>query len=722
MRRSRLFSLLALFAFSAFSDVVVYPDYPSYITRDYAYEVTVTQKDVARPLVVWDRTERSVLTGRTRGGDVHRRFCEFAFSGDPVRVDIRVKEDVNRYAVFPSRLQLKHAFKDGVISVWLTKPTYFGIRLNDYDKTILSVFADKPEDPALIPSQDDPNVLYVSKELAAADPNGQLVVKSPIRQVYIAPGAVLKARLIVAGDKILVNGRGMILDPLSDVFRYDQLQAKTRGLLVVKGRNVTVRDIKLVDARTFNYITWAQNCRMYDVKAMSAMMCTDGFTIGGQFFCDNAWLYVGDNALVISGPRECTIRNVAIGTSCAAIFPQGSFTNTAHLTNIDVFRTDDGLLNNIYNGLLRKVKWHELKTAKADKHTTGFEVDQRPHQSFSLDFQNLSAVDCVNFSRIFWGRNMGRKPKSIRFFNSSFPTPSGASTYRARGKSGPGLFVQNNPKYLFTDNYTLAFTNLWIAGEAVSRFEPKQMIGASNFVVTVGAQPGPQEVPIRPVCEETAYVHPLKVFVGGALYRGAQSPFLKGGVPYLPASIFAIAGGDRSGKADDFVPLSAFPGGVYDPVKGRISIPFLKKGENLVRETAETQSVWQRVPSWLVKMDAMEKDEKGARIYRLSQVEKGAGMQTVITEQILRHGPGRYRLTFEAKAEFDTPFVLTCKLISNDWTLTKMVPEVSSTEWKSFSCVFDVALPEGTDLAALSMTVTQPVTKLLLRNLVFCKE
>ncbi len=108
----------AVFALAASrAELVVYPDYPEQIERDYAYAVRVVQDDVRKPLTVYNHCEKSILNPRTRGGDVNRRFCEFAFSGGPVRVDIRVTEDVRCYKVFPSRLRLKSAFADGVISV-----------------------------------------------------------------------------------------------------------------------------------------------------------------------------------------------------------------------------------------------------------------------------------------------------------------------------------------------------------------------------------------------------------------------------------------------------------------------------------------------------------------------------------------------------------------------------------------------------------------------------
>ena len=133
MKKAVFCVAVALALAAARAELVVYPDYPEQIERDWAYAVRVVQGDVKKPLTVYNHCEKSILNGRTRGGDVNRRFCEFAFSGEPVRVDIRVTEDVRCYKVFPSRLRLKSAFSGGVISVWLEKPASFGIQLNDYD-------------------------------------------------------------------------------------------------------------------------------------------------------------------------------------------------------------------------------------------------------------------------------------------------------------------------------------------------------------------------------------------------------------------------------------------------------------------------------------------------------------------------------------------------------------------------------------------------------------
>lgn len=640
------------------AELVTYPEYDAAIPRDDAYAVTVTQGDATKPLVVYNRTEKSALNGRTRGGDVNRRFCEFAFAGGAVRVDIRVTQDVACYSVFPSRLNLKHAFKNGVISVWLNKPTLFGIRLNDYDKTILSVFADAPEDPATVPAKGAPGVLYVDRWLDAPGRDGVLTTGSETKEVYIAPGAVLNARLVVKGRGTKVHGRGMVLDPLGDIFRYDQTKNTKRGLLIVGAPDVEVRDIKLIDARTFNFISWWPGVKFVNVKALAAMMCSDGFTLGGRnVLIDGAWLYVGDNALVLSGASDTLIRNVAIGTSCAAIFPQGSWKQPVTLENIDVFRADDGLLHNWHNGVLRRNnKWSEMNTGAARKEPGPQDLQ---HQTVRVDFTHLSAVDCVLFPHIFDGRNMGTLPKMFSFTDVSVPSSTGRGHWQSIGKTdGVAIAVRNDPKkWLITDNYMLAFTNLWVAGQPVTALPSNAIAGAEAMHLTIARSDAPRGVPLAQNRAEVNWTCPWKR-----------------------------------------------------------KVPAPAAGANLLEEKWPRQSIWQRAPSWSVKLETENGTDPAARVYSLIQTEKGAGMQTILTDEVVASGNGTYRLSFEAKTDHERPFKLRCRMQSNEKSFEKPV-EISG-DWKAYSVdlpvEFDLSI---TELVSLSLSVSEPIASLKLRNL-----
>ena len=662
--------------------LVVYPEYPEQIQRDYAYDVRVVQGGERSGLPVYNHCEASILAGRTHGGDVNRRFCEFAFSGAPVRVDIRVAEDVKRYKVFPASRRLRSEFREGVISVWLDRPTYFGIQLNGSDKTILSVFADAPEDPLDAPAPGAPGVLVVDRWLDAPGPDGVLETGSDIREVYIAPGAVLNARLRIRGKGTRVHGRGMVLDPLGDVFRFDQTKNTRRGVVTVGAPGVVLDGFKVVDARTFNFCSWFPDVTFRNLKALASMMCTDGFTVGSRNFrAENCWLYVGDNALVVSGVTGATFRDIVIGTSCAAIFPQGNNAG-AVLENVDVFRADDGLINNWHNAVLRRNnKWSEMNGGLQKKEPGPQDLKHLSHEFF---FRNLVAVDCTLFAHFFSGRNMGTLPKTFAFENLSIPGSTGRSDWRTIGKTdGVAIDTRNDPKkWLVTSNYTLTVTNLWLDGRRADAFPATAFNDPSNVAVTVvNARPAVQP-PAVPDVHEVDWTCPYKVFVGGALQRDWR--------------LVDIVAGER-----------------------RLEVP--EPGGNIVAEPFRVKGMWQRVPSWLVKLEATGRDG-GVPVYRLVQCEKKAGMQAVVTDGFLRRGNGVWRLSFDIKAHSDNPFDLEAKVLSNEKTFQKSLPVALDAGWKhvelDFETDFDLAV---TDLVAVSLTTTATADEICFKNLSFRK-
>lgn len=650
----------------AFGGVVVYPEYDARIERDCTYTVSVSQGSEKKRLVVYNHCEKSALTTRTRGGDVNRRFCEFAFDGGPVQVDIAVREDVKSYAVFPSRLGLKNSFKDGVISVLVDRPCNFGIRLDDYDKTILSVFADAPEDAAKVPKKGDPNVMYVEGWVDPPGEDGVTVIADPVKEVYIAPGAVLNSRLVVKAKGAYIHGRGMILDPMSDIFRFDQTKNTRRGFLNVSAEGVVVEDIKLVDARTFNYCSWAKDVTFRNVKALASMMCSDGMTNGGRNLrVEGAWLYVGDNALVVSGIKGGAIyRDVAIGTSCNAIFPQGSNEGVV-MENIDIFRADEGCIKNSYNGVLRRnTKWNEMNADEAKKEPGPQDL---VHQTQDFTFRNLSAVDCVLFSRFFSAGNMGTLPKTFVMENVSIPYTTGRDDWRTIGQTNGHLvaIMHDSTKWLDSSNYVLAITNFWVGGSRMDAIPAEKIRNGDRIAVSV--------------------------------VNTAERP----AIPSVP---------DRH---------------VVDwkcPPARRAAAPERRDGENLLADRPSTRSAWQRCPSWLVKFDATEMDG-ASRVYRLRQCEKGAGMLNVVTDAFLRQGNGTYRLSFEARAKGGQPVALEAHFFSNEKRKVAKFVVPSDGAWHTFSEAmeidFDLAV---TDLAALQFKVSAPADELCFKGLSLAKE
>ena len=630
------------------SRLIVYPEYPSQIERDYAYGVTVTQGDTTTNLVVYNHCEKSPLADRTHGGDVNRRFCEFAFSGDPVRVDIAVCEDVQSYKVFPARLNLQSSFdaENGVISVWLDTPHSFGIELNDYVKSILTVLVDEPENPADIPSPGDSDVLYISGWMDAPGANGVLAISNQCSEVYIAPGAVLNARLYLKKSGVRVHGRGMILDPFSDIFRYDQINNTNHGVLNVQATGVTVEDIKIVDAREFNYISYYMNTTFRNIKAFSSMMCTDGITFGSiNGVVEGAWLYVGDNGLVVGQNGNCAghFSDIAIGTSCKAVFPQGNNTGIV-MENIDVFRADEGLIANVYNPGSSELS----------------------HKFF---FKNLSGVDCALFPRFFAGANMGTLPKTFGFENVSIPQSTGSSTWQSIGKSGKALtFYDDSGKPWTTSNYVFSITNLWVAGSRSDGFPDTAINNPDRVSISVVNNLVAPKIPAVPNRTEVNWTCPWKRFIGSSLQRDVR---------------------------------------LANPQTGAQTLAEPYPRANLLADRNATRSVWQRHPSWQVKLDATTFDpDDGARIYRTRDSKAtNTGMYCDITDGFLRRGNGTYTLMFDSRVDITNEvnqLTIQAKLLSNEKSVTVSFTAPNDGEWHRYTTDIETSFDmEVTDLVGL---------------------
>ena len=191
--------------------LVIYPEYPARVKRNYDYKVVVNQGSESHEIPVYNELRQSAAT-REPWGDDYRRFAEFAFEGEGVRVDITVNMSFAEYTVMPAIANLKSTVKDNVISIYLDHPETFMIRLNDKVNTMLAVFAEAPEDPEDIPDRNAEGVIYISSGEWHNEPDNFLRLGAN-QTLYIAPGAVCNARVLGDGDSIKILGRGMVRDP-----------------------------------------------------------------------------------------------------------------------------------------------------------------------------------------------------------------------------------------------------------------------------------------------------------------------------------------------------------------------------------------------------------------------------------------------------------------------------------------------------------------------------
>ena len=659
--------------------LVVYPEYDARIERDYTYTVSVTQGKTTKNLTCYNHCDTVAYSGRTVNGDTVRRFCEFAFDKAPVRVDITVKTDFSKYTVMPSGKNFISEVRGNVISVYLEKPEYFLLKLDDKDDSILTVFADEPEVNA--PKKGDPNVLYIDGWFEVKDSVKVLTISQSNYTVYLAPGSVLNSRIKVTGANVKIKGRGMILDPVSNIYDADAqvygTNSNYRYLLHIKGGGCTVEDIKMVDARDFNLVVSNSNTKVKNLKVLASEMCTDGITqsSGDNNRYEHCYIYNGDNGIVITGGKNQYYNDITIGTICCGIFPQLGF-GTGTFNNIYLFRADEGLMRNLYNsGGSGKVE-----------------------RSFTVTLNNVSCVDCDHFPFIFMGGNMGKLPKTIIFNNLAVPAATGSNTL-GQG-DGSTILFNNRSDYMATDNYTLQFNGLTVAGKPVtSASQLKVSDPKPNDKIVVTGNGAGNGVAATPESKTVSGTAPGKIYVGNRQLFTKNPAVQKDGTWYVPAAdvcqALNVSVPSATTKINNvaYLSLKALTdqkltgSATYDAAKKAIRIaPPAKSGDLFAWGGNSVHSRWAELTCYNTHLVC--KKEGSDTVYYNKGTLAHAGANFQLTQQVQQYGKGTYTLTFDVKADVASSMYVYMG-VNGKRISTKDVP--LTTQWKSVTMTFSVA-------------------------------
>ncbi len=704
--------------------IVVYPQYDERIPVCYDYGVTVHQGDRSEKLTVYNRnTTGELMLNRCLKPDFDRRFCEFAFTGE-VRVDIEVYRDFTSYSILPSAKNYRNEYHDGVISVWLDKnDTNFLLRLDDDDTTILSIFADAPEEYSF--DKNDPSVLYVDEKWYDPDENGIVyTIPEGIKTVYIAPGCVLYSRLLVNTKGVTICGHGMLVDPFSDVYDPSVIgESDGRMFIRVEGSNFTLRDIKMVDSQCWNIFLYGGYYHdILNVKCLTARIRTDGIAIGsGNVRIDNCFFYVSDNGIDINGDTGYHhITNCIIGTTCASLFPQHQSLNVMDFTDIYVFRANEGIINNWYNG---------AKIQSAVKHIT---------------FTNLDCTDVLDAPWIFNGKNMGDAEKYYTFKNCHFANIRGSSDVETWPKTmGQSIFVTNNEGDLHTSNYKMEFFNCTLDGKSIaSKADFNAQLAEDNaiaFTIQNDATAGYQAIAPTSV----NHVYEKKVIIGDYLLPLADQPVKADDkwlvpeaeicealhIPENPETSGSLIGGVK------YIPLSEvnlfYTPADYDSTKRAIILSPVAYSGNLLPERAWA-SRWNSCcnPGMTLSLYL----DNGEPVLRCvdSQNRFHQGIVTPATNELKQYGAGKYTVRFDARSMDGKPYpvqVWIHKAKYDDayrFIQKKPIETVTvSGEWAAYEAEFDLSDWDLSDDSAMIVRICSddtPGYDVLFQNITMTKE
>ena len=656
----------------------IYKELPQGIRRDFTYDVTVTQGDQSAKIPVYNHTEESACNGRGSGGDHNRRFAMFAFDGTGVRVDIKVKADFGKYAVMPSAKRFKTRFRDGVISVFMDKPDYFLIRMDDDENTILSIFADDIADTSKIPDKNDPDVIWIDGWYETE--NGLYDLMEDNKTLYLAPGSVFNVRAVLKGNNIKAIGYGAVVaDPFNNIYKKDVriggTEGKGRKIFTINGSNCTAEGMTTIDSRCYNYVVSGDNMVLRNAKALSSMMTTDGvssYTGDGQLI-EHCFLYVGDNALVYSA-KNTHHKDITIGTTCCALFPQVDV-HSALSEEIYVFRANEGILNHRYNG-------------NATVERVG---------NFSV--KNLDSVDCPVTSWLFQSRQMGTIPKNVVFENVSTNSANGSSNPRYLWSTDLVNF-DNKDDGLYTSNYHVTMKNVYV--------DDMPAMCEEDMGVRRYGNPMPNDeivfendgtyTPVHRVDISLRYIAPKKIFIGKKQIFFDHEPIWEENETYAPAKTLLeqfnrpatpeikVIDGVEYVKLSSLVDCGLAKSVVREDKKCTI-IPVCDGKSLLLPDSGEISHFYE-TSNWMVDLITLYEGDK--LYYRATSLRsKWAGFARMITREVKAYGEGTYRFSFKARSS--QVGQIRVSLERETWKYSKLRRDFYDVneEWSAYSFEFE---------------------------------
>lgn len=326
--------------------LIKYPTHPVELPRDYDYTVTVTQADETITLPVYNSSRQSSTFANIKNADAYRRFCEFGFEGE-VTITVTPRLPMTSYAILPTSKRIPSTTFGNKIIFTINQPIDLCLRLNDDKNTILAIFAEAPEEN--IPDENDENVIFFKAGLNNSpdynvDSRGVMTIPEN-KTVYLAPGALVQARLETFSNNVKICGRGAFIDTRLDrnidfTYMFYGAGKKDAPLTGLEFKNV-----RFLDAHCFNLCFCYIDGMLVDgVKLLSNQISTDGMSFWASPCKDvvmqNMFMHITDNAFVCSVGENMVAKNCTIGTDYGIFYPQGNIESIT-FKNIDLFKCGD---------------------------------------------------------------------------------------------------------------------------------------------------------------------------------------------------------------------------------------------------------------------------------------------------------------------------------------------------------------------------------------------
>ena len=691
--------------------LIKYPAYPEeHLPRDYDYTVRIIQGDKAIELPVYNPTYASdYFNTMVYDMDQHRRYAEFAFTGDPVTVEITVHLNFDRYTIMPSSKAIPSNINENVITYTIDEPCTTVLKLNNDKDTHLTIFAEAPETEK--PSYEDPRLIYcragyheqggVVKTFSDTVlyfgagyheiEGGSLNIGSNTI-VYLAPGALVKARLYVTGQNVRIYGRGAFLE--SSPTRQPVIGSSYMCTLA-SATSVSIEDVRFLEAHTYNIVI--DSCidiKINGVKMLCNQISTDGLSVwGGGVYgmqMDNCYFNISDNVFVVGGGiQDFVVNDTIVISDYAFIFPQGKITGDPLVfKNIDVLRYNTFITHHYPNNVGNK--------------------------SVDLVLENCTAIDSDRVGDFITSQYGGDAIKKYYLKNVSVQKINSNSSYYITTRSGS--YTGDD-----VDNVSITFDNVWVGGEPIS----KELIASKdtldyrkNNTVTYLDTVDESAVTIkRNDVILDKWVTPLQVYVGDLRIESKYQPYEEESKYYVSAheilktmlfedikvkdgkltfrygeEQYEIEVADEKAMVD-INTLSNVIGTPISTMGNRINVTNIKRSDNLLRDPdfelgLSVNWVTRNFTNFYLSEDA----QSGKYALRLCESKWGidCGVYQDIADVIRQHGSGKYLVTaWVKKADSDADSKTIKLFLSDSWNNVITARQFELTdEWQKIEFTF----------------------------------
>jgi hypothetical protein len=270
--------------------------------------------------------------------------------GSPVEVMVKKNNGtVHEVAIRPLNNKITYRQIQNTIFFTLDKPRYLSVEFNGDRLHNLHLFANPMEKEFY--SEATKGVMYFGPGVHRPQdlPNNQIRIPDNTT-VYLAPGAVLKAKLLVdKAENVRIIGRGILAHPIRGIEITDSRNVLIDGITVVNPEHYTVfgggsSDIVIRNLKSFSCRNWSDGIDM--------MCCR-------KVLVDNVFLRTGDDCIALynhrwnwwGGSDDITVQNsvlwadvahpVNVGGHGNPDSPAGEVIENLIFRNIDILEHDE---------------------------------------------------------------------------------------------------------------------------------------------------------------------------------------------------------------------------------------------------------------------------------------------------------------------------------------------------------------------------------------------